>query len=111
MGRSGDVEILRLAGQHQIAHTATNQIGNVVRVDQPIQNLEHVAVDIAARYRMLRPFQQQWFKYQFYERHLDRQPRVADDFMLNLTIQFSRSACHKRRRAEKPEEIDEETSF
>lgn len=62
MGGSGDVEILRLAAQHQITHTATDQVRDMAAVYQPVQDLEHVAVDIAARYRMPSPFQHQWFK-------------------------------------------------
>ena len=61
MGRSGNVEVLRLAAKHQVTNPAANQVGNMVRVEEPMQDLLHVAVDIATRYRMLRTLQHQGF--------------------------------------------------
>jgi hypothetical protein len=103
MRRSGNVEVFRLAAQHQIAHAATNQVGDMVRVYQPIQYLEHVAVDIATRYRMLRPFQRQWFQSQFYELSLNhRRRRFLCDFTVNLTSLFDRGTHQKSGRVAKP---------
>jgi hypothetical protein len=53
MGRSGDVEILGLAREHQVAHAASHQVGFVAGACQAIENLENVGVDIAARDGML----------------------------------------------------------
>jgi hypothetical protein len=53
MGRSGDVEILGLAREHQVAHAAADQICVEAGPGEAIENLEDVGVDIAARDGML----------------------------------------------------------
>ena len=53
MRRGRDVEVLGPPPQHQVAHAAAHQVGDVAGVDQPVEHLEHVAVDIAAGDRML----------------------------------------------------------
>ncbi len=53
MGRSGDVEILGLAREHQVAHATADQVGVEAGARQAIENLEDVGVDIAARDGML----------------------------------------------------------
>ena len=52
MGRSGDVEILGLAREHQVTHAAADQVGLVAGAGQAIEDLEDVGVDVAARDRM-----------------------------------------------------------
>ncbi len=47
MGRSGDVEILGPAREHQIAHAAADQVGVVAGPREAIEDLENVGVDIA----------------------------------------------------------------
>ncbi len=53
MGRSGDVEILGLAREHQVAYAASHQVGFVAGTCQAIEDLEDVGVDIATRDGML----------------------------------------------------------
>ena len=53
MGRSGDVEILRLAREHQVAHATADQVGVEAGPGEAIENLEDVGVDIAPRNGML----------------------------------------------------------
>ena len=48
-----DVEILGTAPDEQIAHAAADQIGDVVELPQPIENLERVRIDVAPRDRVL----------------------------------------------------------
>ena len=49
MRRSGDVEILGLAREHQVAHAAADQVRFEARAREAIEDLEDVRVDIAAR--------------------------------------------------------------
>ncbi|GEM_PF-20259 len=53
MGRSGNVEILGLAREHQVAHAAADQVCLVSGAGEAIEDLEDVGVDIAARDGML----------------------------------------------------------
>jgi hypothetical protein len=53
MRRSGDVEVLGLAREHQVAHPAADQVCVVAGAGEAIEDLEHVGVDIAARDGML----------------------------------------------------------
>ncbi len=48
MGRRGDVEILGLAREHQVAHAAADQVCVEAGARQAIEHLENVGVDIAA---------------------------------------------------------------
>ena len=47
MRRSGDVEILGPAREHQVAHAAADQLRVVAGAGEAIENLEDVGVDIA----------------------------------------------------------------
>jgi hypothetical protein len=49
-----DVEVLGSAAEQEVAHAAADQVSNVVRLTQPIQNFEGVRVDVTARERVLR---------------------------------------------------------
>ena len=51
--RCPDVEIFGTAPEQQIAHTAANQVGNVIVLPQSIEDLERVGIDVAPRERML----------------------------------------------------------
>ena len=55
MRRRADVEILRPAAEQQVAHAAADQIGDVVVLVQPVQDLEGVGIDVAAGDRVLGP--------------------------------------------------------
>src|ERR1700719_45649 len=55
-----DVEVFGPPPHHQIAHTAADQVRDVVRGIQAVEDLEHVRVDIAPRYRVLRTLQNRW---------------------------------------------------
>ncbi len=43
-----DVEVLRRAAEHQVAHAAAHQVGLVAGVVQPVEDLQGVAVDVRA---------------------------------------------------------------
>ena len=40
------------AAEQQVAHAAADQVGDVVELAQPVEDLERVGVDVAARDRM-----------------------------------------------------------
>ena len=52
MGVRADVEVLRLAAEHQVAHAAANEIGDVVMLLQPMEDAQRVRIDVPARDRM-----------------------------------------------------------
>jgi len=51
--RRADVEILRAAAEQEIADAAADEVRDVLALAEPVQHLECVSVDVAARYRML----------------------------------------------------------
>ena len=53
MRRCPDVEILWAAADEQVANAAADEIGDVVELPQPIENLERVGIDVAPRDRVL----------------------------------------------------------
>ncbi len=54
MRRRPDVEILWPAAEQQIAHAAAHEVRGVVELSEPIEDLQRIGVDVAARDRMLR---------------------------------------------------------
>jgi len=56
MSRGGYVEILGTPSDHQVAHAATDEVSEVARIYQAIENLDDVGVDVAARDRMVSAF-------------------------------------------------------
>jgi hypothetical protein len=50
----GDIEVLGLTPQKQIAHTATHHVGLEAGVLQPIQHFERVFADVASRDAVIR---------------------------------------------------------
>ena len=53
MRRRADVEVLRPAAEQQVADAAADEIGDVVGLPQPVENLQRVGIDVAARDRVL----------------------------------------------------------
>lgn len=53
-GVGGDVEVLRPAPEHEVAHAAPDEQGAKARLVQAVEDLERVAIDEAAGDRMLR---------------------------------------------------------
>ena len=49
----GNIEILRLAPEQQIAHTTANQMGLIARILQAVQHLQRIGADIAPGNRVL----------------------------------------------------------
>ena len=56
----GDIEILRLATKHQVAHAAPDQEGLVPGVTEPVHDLEGVLGDLRPRDVMLGPGDDSW---------------------------------------------------
>ena len=54
MRRRSDVEILGLAREHQVAHSAAHQVRVEARAGEPVEDLQYVGIDIAARDGMFR---------------------------------------------------------
>ena len=48
-----DVEIFRAPAEQQIADAAADQVGDVIALPQPVEDLEGVGIDHGARDRML----------------------------------------------------------
>src|SRR5688500_762101 len=46
MRGGADIEVFRRAAEQQIAHAAANQVGDVVELPEPVQDLEGVRVDV-----------------------------------------------------------------
>ena len=44
-----DVEVLRAAAEQQVAHAAADQVRDVVELAQPVEDLQGVRIDVAAR--------------------------------------------------------------
>jgi len=59
---SGDIEILGTPPDHQIAHAAADQVSELTGRDQPIEYLQYIGVDIAARDGMLGAFKNMRFQ-------------------------------------------------
>ena len=55
MGVGADVEIGRLAAEHQVADGSSDEIGGESMDVQPVEHLEAVGIDVAARDAMPRP--------------------------------------------------------
>ena len=53
MGRRADVEVFRPASEQQVADAAADEIGDVIALAQPVENLQRIGVNIAARERVL----------------------------------------------------------
>ena len=53
MRRRADVEVLGPAAEQQVADAAADEIGDVVELAQPVENLQRVRIDVAARERVL----------------------------------------------------------
>ena len=53
MRRRADVEILGPAAEQQIAHAAADEVGDVIGLAQPVEDLQGIGVDVAARERVL----------------------------------------------------------
>ena len=53
MRRGADVEILRPPAEQQVADAAADEIGGVIVLVQPVQDLEGVGIDVATRDRVL----------------------------------------------------------
>ncbi len=53
MRRRADVEVLRPAAEQQVADAAADEVGDVVGLAQPVEHLERVGIDVAARERVL----------------------------------------------------------
>ncbi len=53
MRRCPDVEVLWAPADEQVANAAADQIGDVVELPQPVENLEGVGIDVAPRDRVL----------------------------------------------------------
>ena len=51
--RRPDVEILGAPAEQQIADAAADEIGDVIELAQPVENLERIGIDVAARDRVL----------------------------------------------------------
>lgn len=58
--RGGDVEVLRLAPQHEVADPSADQVGGVPRAVQAVEDLQGVGIDVLARDRMLGPRDDLW---------------------------------------------------
>jgi len=65
MGRGGDVEVLGLAREHQVAHTAADEVRLEARTGEAIEDLEDVGVDVVARDGMLGAGQYAGFQLRF----------------------------------------------
>src|SRR6185295_14398070 len=54
-GVRADVEILRLAAEHQVAHAAADEVGFIARAVQPVENLQGLTADLLPGDRVLGP--------------------------------------------------------
>jgi hypothetical protein len=64
----GDVEILGTPPEHQIAHAASHEVGELAGRDEAIEHLQHVGIDIATRDGVLGPFEYMRFQSLFVAR-------------------------------------------
>ena len=53
--RRADVEVFRTAAKQQIADAAAHQIGDVIELPEPVQDLERVGIDVTSRDGVLVP--------------------------------------------------------
>ncbi len=74
----GDVEIFGTPAEHQIAHAAPDQIGELAGLDQPIEHLQHVGVDVATRDGMLGAFEYMRFQSLFVARGSEAVARLPE---------------------------------
>ena len=56
-----DVEILRPTSEEQIPHAAADEVGDVIPLSQPVQNLERVRITIGTRQGVLGAGYHPWF--------------------------------------------------
>src|SRR3546814_6539307 len=54
-GAGGDVEVLGMAADHQVAHGAADQEGLVAAFAQAVEHAQRIGTDVLARNRMLVP--------------------------------------------------------
>ena len=53
MGRRADVEVLRTAPEEEVAHTAADEVRDVLVLMETVEDFERVCIDLASRDRML----------------------------------------------------------